>query len=280
MPEALVALNYGFDAVATWIHGFDSADRPSRVSRGLYGVDVGLPRVLDVHQEYDIPGTFFVPGYNVESFPDSVERIVRDGHELQCHGWKHTAPTEMTCEEERADIERAVAAIEDVAGRRPDGYRAPTGDFSDDTLDLLQEFGFEFDSSLQGDDFSPYMLREGREANPDRGTFDRGTETDIVEIPFDWSLTEFIPFTHIWSDPHRRGYGDETVYFDRWRKMFDWMYANEDCGVFVTILHPQLCGRIPLLTEFQAFLEYVIDRPGVEFTTMSAVAEAYRGGEL
>ncbi len=277
MPEATVALNYGFDTVATWVHGFDSPDKPSRISRGLFGVDVGLPRILDLHDRLDIPGTFFTPGYNVESFPEETGEIVDRGHEIQCHGWKHqSALTFDSREEERVDIERALAAIEALTGERPTGYRSPTGDFSEWTFDILQDLGFEFDSSLLGRDFEPYYLREDSFGTaPVDEPFQRGERTDMVEIPFKWLYTEFTYFTHIWSNPYRVGYGDEQAFFRRWKDSFDWMYEQMDNGLFMPILHPQVSGQIPILKAYEEFLEHAADRNDVAFKRMSAVAEEF-----
>ncbi|QHS16678.1 polysaccharide deacetylase [haloarchaeon 3A1-DGR] len=275
MPEATVCLNYGFDAVATWIHAFDSGDNPGRLSRGLYGVDVGLPRILDLHDRLDLPASFFIPGHTIESFPEAVGEIVDRGHEIQVHGWRHSTWYE-TPEEERADIERAIDAVYDVTGERPTGFRSPAAELSDTTLEILRDLDFRFDSSLQGHDFEQYYVHENWSA-PRDSTFDRGEPTDIVEIPFDWNLTDFLAFTTIWSDPHRRGYGDEDVFFRRWYDTFDWMYQNKDNGLFMPITHPQIIGRIPRFVKYEEFLEYLVDTPDVAFEDMQTIAADFDG---
>lgn len=276
MPEATICLNYGFDAVATWIHGFNGANRPSRISRGLYGVDVGIPRILDLHERLDLPGTVFAPGHTLESFPDRAAEIVEHGFDVQCHGWKHKGPTSFdSAAEERADIERAVATIEDLTSDSPIGYRAPTGDFTQYTLDILRDLDFEFDSSQLGNDFSPYFVHEGYTSDPNE-PFERGTPTDIVELPWNHLLVDFMPFTPIWSNPHRTGYGDEYTFFDRWYEMFDWMHTNTDNGVFMPLMHPQIVGQIPRLTQYEEFLTYAQDQPEVDFTTMTELSRGFK----
>lgn len=274
MAEATVNVNYDFDAVSTWIHGFDSGDNPSRLSRGLFGVDVGLPRILDLHDRLDVPATFFVPGHTAESFPEAVGEIADRGHEIQAHGWRHSTAFE-TAEAERADIERGIDAIYDVTGRKPTGFRSPTAELTPHTLDILRDLDLTFDSSLQGRDFEPYFVHDGWAAPTDQA-FDRGEPTDVVEIPFDWTFVDFIAFTTVWSHPHRRGYSDEAVFFGRWFETFDWMYENVDDGLFMPILHPQIVGRLPRLTHFESFLEYVADEPGVAFREMEEIANEFR----
>lgn len=61
MSKATVYLIYDFDAVSVWIHTFGASDAPTQLSRGIYGAWIGAPRVLDVHDKYGIPATWFVP---------------------------------------------------------------------------------------------------------------------------------------------------------------------------------------------------------------------------
>jgi peptidoglycan/xylan/chitin deacetylase (PgdA/CDA1 family) len=274
MPEATVSLNYGFDAVSTWVHSFDSGDNPSRISRGLFGADVGLPRLLDIHDRLDIPATFFIPGHSIETFPEKAGEIVDRGFEVQVHGWRHSTWYDNR-EDEQADIERAVDAVYDLTGTKPTGFRSPTAEISEHTLDILKELDFKFDSSLQGNDFEPYYVHEDWSAPKDE-PYDRGVPTDIVEIPFDWNFTDFLAFTTVWENPHLRGYSDEEVFFGRWYKAFEWMYENKDNGIFLPIMHPQVVGHIPRLTYYEEFLEYLVDKPGVVFKDMETIADEYR----
>ena len=43
-----------------------------------------------------IKGTFYVPGYTAERYPDEVGEIVEQGHELAHHGYFHRPPNRST----------------------------------------------------------------------------------------------------------------------------------------------------------------------------------------
>lgn len=66
-------------------------------------------------------------------------------------------------EVERKNLDLGLEALEQVAGIHPKGYRSPAWDCSRNTVDLLIEYGFEYDSSCMGNDFYPYYLRKGDE---------------------------------------------------------------------------------------------------------------------
>ena len=56
---------------------------------------------------------------------------------------------------------RANDAIARLTGRKARGYRSPSWDLSEHTIDLLLEHGFHYDSSLMGADYLPYRARRG-----------------------------------------------------------------------------------------------------------------------
>ncbi len=114
-------------------------------------VHLGLGRLLDLLERAEVRGTFFVLGWIAERFPGLVAEIRRRGHELGCHSHEHRLVHGMAPEEFRADLRRALDAIEAAAGVRPRLYRAPSfsiGRRNPWALRVLAEEGIEIDSSL------------------------------------------------------------------------------------------------------------------------------------
>ncbi|GAB7011481.1 polysaccharide deacetylase family protein [Halorubrum trueperi] len=276
MSEATVCLSIHFDAVSTWLWAYDSWDMPTRHSRGVYGADVGAPRLLDLLDQYDVPSTWCIPGHTIESFPEICEEVHAHGHGVQHHGWTHKGPSTYESKgAEKRDIERGIESIRDLTGEKPSGYASPAWDFSEHTLDILQELSFEWDSSVMAADFQPHYLYGGWAA-PEDGPFQRGEPTDIVELPASWERDDFPPFTYTWSRPHRMGYVPEDAIFQKWYDQFDWMYEHLEDGLFVLTLHPQVIGQSHRLMRLETFLEHVHSMPGATFKTMDEVATEFR----
>ena len=276
MSRATVTISYHFDAVSTWLWSYGSWDMPARHSRGVFGADYGAPRLLGLHDKLDVPSTWCIPGHTIESFPEICGEVWDRGHGVQHHGWTHRGPSTFEDREaEKADIERGIESIRDLTGETPTGYASPAWDFSEHTLDILEELGFEWDSSLMRSDFEPHYVRKNWSAPAD-GPYERGEPTDIVELPASWERDDFPAFTYTWSNPHRMGYHAEDMIFQKWYDQFDWMYENVDNGVFVLTLHPQVIGQAHRLTRLEEFYEYMLSKPGVEFKTMEATADAWR----
>jgi peptidoglycan-N-acetylglucosamine deacetylase len=47
------------------------------------------PRILDLLQTYNAKATFFVVGSQARQYPELLERILREGHEIGCHSEQH-----------------------------------------------------------------------------------------------------------------------------------------------------------------------------------------------
>lgn len=114
-------------------------------------VEIGTDRLLDLLARYEVRGTFFVLGWVAERRPALVRRIADVGHEVASHGWDHRRVTELRPPEFRESVRRTKARLEEIAGARVVGFRAPS--FSivpgrEWALDVLLEEGYHYDSSL------------------------------------------------------------------------------------------------------------------------------------
>ncbi|MFC7176581.1 polysaccharide deacetylase family protein [Halosegnis marinus] len=257
-----VCLTFDFDAVSPWLH-IEGRNTPTNRSRGRYGAEVGAPNVLDFLAARDLPATWFVPGHTIDSFPDPCERVVAEGHEVGHHGWSHTPPGEYDSREaERADIERGIESIERLTGSPPAGYRSPSWDYSEHTVDLLVEFGFDHSSSGMARQYEPYPVR--RDDAPADGPYDPGEATDLVEVPVSWHRDDYPPLAFSGS----RARMPEAAVFEDWRAQFD--HAPDD-GVFVLTMHPQVIGREDRLARLGAFVEHARDA-GARFATTGDIA--------
>ena len=111
-------------------------------------VEEAMRRLLDLCEQKGVKGTFFVLGWIARRHPQIVKAIAAGGHEVACHGFNHDMLTVLDEAAIRHDIAAAKALLEDTAGVRVTGYRAPNFSITNRALEILADLGFEYDSSL------------------------------------------------------------------------------------------------------------------------------------
>jgi polysaccharide deacetylase family protein (PEP-CTERM system associated) len=133
------------------VEAFKSRIEPSSWDSRPTRVQQNTERVLELLDETGTHATFFILGWVAERFPSLVRTICARGHEVASHGHAHAAAHSQTSEQFRNDIRHSKKILEDGAGVRVRGYRAPTFSISAKNwwaYDVLAEEGYEYSSSL------------------------------------------------------------------------------------------------------------------------------------
>lgn len=239
-----------------------NADRMSVMSHQAYGPLVGIPRLLRLLDHHQIRSTFFVPGYTAHRYPSVIRDIVSAGHEIAHHGYLHEQPTGIDCAAQIVSLDRGLEALQEVAGVRPVGYRAPMWDLSWDMPALLAERGFLYDSSLMDADV-PYEL-----------SVTPGSEQSIVEIPIQWALDDWEQYCYL---PDISGSGlIETPAKARelWTSEFEGLHNEGGCWVLTN--HPFLSGRPGRAVQLGELMAEILATPGVWVASLEEIAQHTR----
>jgi peptidoglycan/xylan/chitin deacetylase (PgdA/CDA1 family) len=186
-------LTFDFDALSSWIAW--GLVTPTPLSRGEFGA-IGTGRILSLLKKFDIRATWFIPGVTIKTYPEVCEGIVEQGHEIAHHGWTHVPPANLSREKELEGLIRGNEAISRLSGRPARGYRSPAWDLSSHTVELLLDQGFLYDSSMMGNDYTPYYARIGDAARLE-GPFKFGKTTNLLEMPISWSTDDFPHFEYV-----------------------------------------------------------------------------------
>jgi peptidoglycan-N-acetylglucosamine deacetylase len=83
--------------------------------------------LLDTLKKYNAKATFFLEGQYVKSRPSYVKRMVKEGHEIGNHSYKHPDFTKMSATAIRAEIKNTNDAIKKASGAEPKLLRPPYG---------------------------------------------------------------------------------------------------------------------------------------------------------
>lgn len=273
LPEGktlAVSIGADFDAHSVWMGTFGLTS-PSVLSRGEFGAEVGVPRLLALFERYGIRATWCTPAHTMLTYTDRFKTIVEADHEIAAHGCWHEPVPKLDASKERHLMERTLEVHEKYVGRRPRGYRSPAWDFTDATLGLLEEFGFEWDSSLMGRDFEPYHPRPVTVGWEEGSMF--GPPSPILEFPVSWFLDDFPALEYIpGANP---GLASTEVLFQRFRDNFDYAYRHASGGVMCITVHPQTIGRAHTMLGLEKLIDHMASCPGTWFATLSDIFDTW-----
>lgn len=103
--------------------------------------DNDIDEIIKVLADNGCPSTFFVTGEWAEKFPESLKKLYNQGHEIASHSYKHTLYSTLSKEEIINDMDKCDNAIEQVIGIRPRLMRAPSGDYTNNSIMACKETG-------------------------------------------------------------------------------------------------------------------------------------------
>ena len=216
-----------------------------------YGIKAGAPRVMTLLAGHGIRATFTAAAQSLERAPDLVRRIVADGHEVCCHGWRWIHQFHMTEDEERAFIRKAVASIEATTGRRPVGWLSRYL-LTPNTRRLLVEEGFRYHMDDYSDDL-PF--------------WDRVDGTPILIVPYALDSNDM----KMWTTP--------ALTPSDWLRYatdsFDWLYAEgaSEPKMMSLGVHLRIIGRPGRIAYLERFIQHVQRHPRVWIATREAIAD-------
>ncbi len=263
---AAAAFCFDLDAESAILSFAPSASsRMSVMTHQSYGPLVGVPRLLTLLGRLGIKATFFVPGYTALRYPDTVRAIAADGHEIAHHGFLHEPLGEADEASEIKYLESGLAALEEVAGVRPVGYRAPMWELNYRSPGLLAERGFLYDSSLMDGD-SPYELHTGKGSS------------SIVEIPIHWALDDWEQYCYLPNLFDQGLIESPQKCHEMWSLEFE--ATTREGGCFVLTAHPFLSGRPSRAAALSQVMEQAVNAPQVWVATMGEIARHVRAQGL
>ncbi|MFF3954695.1 polysaccharide deacetylase [Streptomyces sp. NPDC001890] len=256
--DAAVSLTFDVDAEAGWLgEGPSYARRLTTLSEGRYGVVRGMPRILRLLAAHNIRSTFFVPGHTAELYPDTVRAILDGGHEVAHHGHLHLRSDKVSADEQRAEIERGLEALDRAGAPVPAGYRSTSWELTPETFELLVEHGFGYDSSCMGDDRPYWETWEGR---------------SLLELPVHWSLDDWPRYG--WNIDTGGNTAAPGELYTSW--LAEYTSARAERRHVTYTMHPEVIGRPQRFAELVRLVEEIERQGGAWHTTLADVAAHVR----
>lgn len=203
-----------------------------------YGSRAGFWRLMRILKERDLPATIFAAALALERNPEAARAIREAGHEVCSHGWRWVGFQDMSEEQERADMKRAIESIERTIGQRPLGWYCRYAPSENTRRLVVEEGGFLYDSDAYNDDLPFWVKQSGK---------------DHLVIPYTLDVNDMK-----FSVPP--GFTSPSGYFEYMKDTFDVLYreGKKHPKMMSVGLHARLAGRPGRAAALERFLDYVL----------------------
>ncbi len=212
-----------------------------------FGSRAGIWRLARLFDRYRVPVTIGACARALERNPAVAEWITEAGHDVLAHGWRWAEVSQMTRQEERDDLHRAVESIERLTGQRPLGWYARSFPSVHTRELVVEEGGFLYDSDASNDEL-PYFA-------------------DAGSVPF-----LVVPYSKVYNDNRyllNPPYSTPRDFFENLRAAVDYLCEEAAAGhgarMMTVGLHERWSGQASRATAVRDFVAYVLSRPEVRF---------------
>ena len=109
-----------------------------------------LPRLVELFSKLNVQATFFVVGNHAKIEKNkSILKKISENHEIASHSMTHPKGfSQLGYKEKYSEIKDSKHLLEDITGKEVIGFRAPDYDIDEETIDILIENGYKYDSSV------------------------------------------------------------------------------------------------------------------------------------
>ena len=145
-------------------------------------------KILKLFKKYNISSTFFTLGFIAEKYPELIEEIVKEGHEISSHGYYHKDLRKISSEDFEKDLVKSIKILEKISGEKVLGFRAPFFSINEDNFSVFKIMRkyLKYDSSvfpvktpLYGLPKAPRNIYQMDVNNP----LEINNDSEFIEIP-------------------------------------------------------------------------------------------------
>ncbi len=215
-----------------------------------YGMRVGMPRIMRILVDRGIRASAFMNACCADIYPSCAEAMLKADWEFVGHGWMQRSLTFE--DDEVAVIDKSLARLEELTGRRTRGWLGPGIGETFDTPDLLKERGVVWLADWFVDDLPCWM---------------RTKHGPMIAMPYTMELND-VP---IWAvEKHS---SDEMLKrLETTLTVFE-TEVKHNPKVVTIALHPHLIGVAHRACYFADMLDLLLARADTIFVTGSEIAD-------
>lgn len=105
-----------------------------------------ISHIINILEKNNIQATFFITGEFANANPELVRKIGKN-NEIGCHSFSHKRLNKLSYNETQKEIVNCKILLENITGKKINGFRAPYQIITREAITILEENNFSYDSS-------------------------------------------------------------------------------------------------------------------------------------
>ncbi|MCD8215760.1 MAG: polysaccharide deacetylase family protein [Clostridiales bacterium] len=98
--------------------------------------------LLKILEDNGVLATFFLCGTWIDDYPEEVKKLYAAGHDIGNHSDSHPHGSQLTLEQNKAEIMAVHEKVKNLLGIDMELYRPPYGEYNDTVLQAAKECGY------------------------------------------------------------------------------------------------------------------------------------------
>ena len=132
---------FGYNAKLVPVYSVETEKKQVAISfDAAWGADK-TQGIMDILEEYDAGGTFFLVGFWVDKYGDLVKEIDERGFEIGTHSNTHPDMTKLSADAMEKELTTCVDMIENITGKNVELFRPPYGAYNDTLIKTSEKLG-------------------------------------------------------------------------------------------------------------------------------------------
>lgn len=132
---------FGYNAKIVPVYSVETEKKQVAISfDAAWGADK-TQGIMDILEEYDAGGTFFLVGFWVDKYGDLVKEIDERGFEIGTHSNTHPDMTKLSADAMEKELTTCVDMIENITGKNVELFRPPYGAYNDTLIKTSEKLG-------------------------------------------------------------------------------------------------------------------------------------------
>lgn len=137
----LAEVFFGYSTRLVPVYSVDTDEKQVAISfDAAWGADK-TEGILEILKEYDVTATFFLVGFWVDEYPETVKKIDEAGIEIGTHSNNHPDMVKLDAATIKSELTSSIEKIEKITNKKVELFRPPFGSYNNTLIEEAEKLG-------------------------------------------------------------------------------------------------------------------------------------------